>query len=674
MLAPRFRGALSVFAVAVLSACGSSDTGPNSKTPTAVAIVSGNNQSQIVGAALSSPLVVKVTANGTAVSGVSVTFAVTSGSASVNPASTTTDANGQAKTQVTLGSSPGTVTITATVAGTGLTAAFTAVAGTGSTTVACNTSSPQSPAVGGVLPGVSGTGICLSGGASGAEYAIVAFNSNPDSSTTASVTVQARGATPVATASLAPVFDQAAQAAVVKVHENAAQLAFEQALRTQSKRLLQPLIPAARAAFRRRAAFAAVPANPTIGSLYQFNTQAAPTHPCDAPINITARVAAVSSQAIVVADTANPAGGFTDTEYDSLARVFDTVINPIDVNNFGAPSDIDNNGKIIILFTKEVNKLTPKGSNGVIGGFTHERDLFPKTDTPALQGCAGSNVAEMYYALVPDPTGRFSDVRSKDDVRNDTPGTLVHEYQHLINAGRRIYVNDANDFEDVYLNEGLSHIAEELLFYHETNLAPLQNITTSIFRDSAAVAAFNNVQGANFNRFQVFLSRPTRTSVYAGNDSLEVRGAIWYLLRYLADHHGQPQSNTWQALVNSKTEGKANLAGVFGSDFMTQIRDWATAVFADDIPGVTDSRFLEQSWNMRQIWPRLVNGSGQALGVYPLSVVPLGDASPASLSVIAGGEAYLRFSVAANSQASIDWSTGGVPVSPSMQFTVVRTK
>src|SRR6185312_13301407 len=141
-----------------LSACGSSDTsGPNSKTPTGVDIVSGNNQSQVVGATLSSPLVVRVTANGTAVSGANVTFAVTSGSASVNPGSTTTDANGQAKTQVTLGSSPGTVTITATVGGTSLTTAFTAVAGSGSTSVACNSSSPQSPAVGGVLPGVSGT-------------------------------------------------------------------------------------------------------------------------------------------------------------------------------------------------------------------------------------------------------------------------------------------------------------------------------------------------------------------------------------------------------------------------------------------------------------------------------------------------------------------------------------
>src|SRR5262249_923490 len=160
-----------------------------------------------------------------------------------------------------------------------------------------------------------------------------------------------------------------------------------------SKRLLRPLIPAARTAFRQRPSFATVPANPAIGTLFVFNAQAAPTHPCDAPINVTARVAAVSSQAIVVADTANPSGGFTDAEDAQFGAQFDTVINPIDVTNFGQPSDIDNNGKIIILFTKEVNKLTPKGSEGVIGGFTHERDLFPKTDTPTLQGCPGSNVA-----------------------------------------------------------------------------------------------------------------------------------------------------------------------------------------------------------------------------------------------------------------------------------------
>jgi hypothetical protein len=126
--------------------------------------------------------------------------------------------------------------------------------------------------------------------------------------------------------------------------------------------------------------------------------------------------------------------------------------------------------------------------------------------------------------------------------------------------------------------------------------------------------------------------------------------------------------------VNANEVGQANLAKVFGSNYLTQIRDWATAVFADDVSGQTDARFQEQSWNMRSIFPGLSNGNGGALNRYPLSVIPLSDATPASLLINAGGVAYLRFSVAAGSQASVDWSSAGLPVSPFFQFTVVRTR
>jgi hypothetical protein len=127
-------------------------------------------------------------------------------------------------------------------------------------------------------------------------------------------------------------------------------------------------------------------------------------------------------------------------------------------------------------------------------------------------------------------------------------------------------------------------------------------------------------------------------------------------------------------LVNSTTSGQANLARVFGSDYLTQIRNWAVSIISDDVVGVTDPRFLAPSWNMRALYPALTNG-GTRLGRYPLQVFPLSDASPASVSVDAGAEAFLRFSVPAGGQASIDWSgAGGLPVSPLMSFTVVRTK
>ena len=91
---------------------------PQAVTATAMAILGGNNQSGTVGTQLPVPIVVRITDAGkAAVSGVVVTFTVIpAGAAVVNPAQAITLPDGTASALVTLGSTPGTVTITATVA------------------------------------------------------------------------------------------------------------------------------------------------------------------------------------------------------------------------------------------------------------------------------------------------------------------------------------------------------------------------------------------------------------------------------------------------------------------------------------------------------------------------------------------------------------------------------
>ncbi|MBS0214055.1 MAG: autotransporter domain-containing protein [Proteobacteria bacterium] len=79
-----------------------------------IAIVSGNNQTGTPNNALPAPLVVSVLNNGSAAAGVTVNWAVTSGSATLGSATSVTAANGQATNTVTLGANPGAVTITAT--------------------------------------------------------------------------------------------------------------------------------------------------------------------------------------------------------------------------------------------------------------------------------------------------------------------------------------------------------------------------------------------------------------------------------------------------------------------------------------------------------------------------------------------------------------------------------
>ncbi|HYM05459.1 MAG TPA: FG-GAP-like repeat-containing protein, partial [Terriglobales bacterium] len=86
--------------------------------PSQVKIVGGNNQSGIVGASLSNPLVVQVVGQTVALAaGVPVTFAVLSGAAALSSTNVQTAADGTARTIVTLGPSAGPVVISATAVG-----------------------------------------------------------------------------------------------------------------------------------------------------------------------------------------------------------------------------------------------------------------------------------------------------------------------------------------------------------------------------------------------------------------------------------------------------------------------------------------------------------------------------------------------------------------------------
>ena len=85
---------------------------------TGMAVKSGDGQSGDTGTALPSPLIVTLTfQGGVGVPGIPVTFAVTSGSATLSLLMTSTDSNGNAGVAATLGSTPGPVVVTASAAG-----------------------------------------------------------------------------------------------------------------------------------------------------------------------------------------------------------------------------------------------------------------------------------------------------------------------------------------------------------------------------------------------------------------------------------------------------------------------------------------------------------------------------------------------------------------------------
>ena len=81
-------------------------------------LISGSNQNALISTAFGAPLIVQVNdASGKPVSGATVAFAVTGGTATLSAATATSGANGQAQVTVTAGASAGPITVVASTGG-----------------------------------------------------------------------------------------------------------------------------------------------------------------------------------------------------------------------------------------------------------------------------------------------------------------------------------------------------------------------------------------------------------------------------------------------------------------------------------------------------------------------------------------------------------------------------
>jgi len=423
---------------------------------------------------------------------------------------------------------------------------------------------------------------------------------------------------------------------------------------------------------RVRSLVGGIPSSLALGQLVTLNANA--VLDCREPDLRTGRVVAISDRAVIVADTANPAGGFTDADYRHYAATFDTLVHAVDAPAFGEPQDLDGNGRVVIFYTRAVNELSPATANFYVGGFFWARDfLAPST-------CAGSNLGELFYLLVPDPdgvvrspTGVQSRAFTRGFVDSVTVATLAHEYQHLINASRRVYVTRTALPEAGWLNEALSHVAEELVFYRASGAAPRANIDASRFGDRRFDDAFLRYSMANFGRLRSFLQNVESFSAFADDQgtgtSVQSRGASWAFLRYLADHHAPTDQDLWYRLANSATSGFANLQQVFGVDPIAALRDFAVSLYLDDLVPGLPARFTQPSWNFRSVFP-VVPGPRS----FPLSIRALRSETTSSVALRAGAAAYYRFTVPANGEGYFQVSSNGLAVPASLRFLVARIR
>ncbi len=214
---------------------------------------------------------------------------------------------------------------------------------------------------------------------------------------------------------------------------------------------------AARSGRATRSAAAAVNPPPPVGSIRSFHVLSNFDPAAPAWQRVGAQLDYVGSNILLYVDTLAPAGGFTAGQLTQLSQYFDQALYPIDSAAFGQPSDIDDNGRVIMLLSPVVNGDTPAGScavDGYIAGFFDSEDFSGPSDTASNQG-------EIFYSIVPDPNGLFSCPHSASSVSSIIPATFLHELQHLINFSQHVIVSGGQPASS-WLDEGMSIVAEEL--------------------------------------------------------------------------------------------------------------------------------------------------------------------------------------------------------------------
>ena len=366
-----------------------------------------------------------------------------------------------------------------------------------------------------------------------------------------------------------------------------------------------------------RTAPALIPGDVTVGTVLSVRFPGFDTDSCMDFVDLPVIVRKVGTRAIIVEDTSNPAGGFVTADFDALAADFDGTIYDVDVDFFGAPSDIDLNQRIVIVITKEVNKLTTSSPLA----FVSHANLFPATGPGS---CPASNEGEYYWSRAPDPLGTFNaGIYALADARLDNRGLLAHEFAHIIQGSRR---KDAGgSFMTSFMAEGGATAAEEFVGFEYESRTDGQNYTADVVYEGlgADPNGYYTFMGDLIGYFgydftnQISISGAPEQCTWVGSESLGTAGPCdfagrlaygptWSLVRHGIDLYGVPFGGTrgvHRALVDyTGAPGFAAIEAVFGLTIGHMMAVWAPMLYIDD--RFTDpalDMFQFSNWDLRSV-------------------------------------------------------------------------
>src|SRR3989441_1341648 len=395
---------------------------------------------------------------------------------------------------------------------------------------------------------------------------------------------------------------------------------------------------------------------PSPGSLRTFTVCA--KLDCSSFKAVTARARTVGAHIAIYVDTLAPAAGLDSADLDTLKQEFDSRLYPLDTAAFGSVSDIDSNTVVIVLMTGVVNQLVTRSrcaSAGYVAGFFFSADLDPAF-------ASRFNHGEIFYSIVADSTGTLSCAHPATEVKQHTPSTFTHEFQHMINLVQHELVRNAQP-EVGWLDEGLSKYAEELA---GRSYLPGDRAGFTRYALDPVYDAYQYLSATG--------SYPLE--IPEDNGTIGEIGASWLFTRYIVDQFGDSLPHR---LVNSGSSGRANVAAQTGQPFDTTLAHWALANWVSDLPRFTAPPQLHYtSWHFRTTYQSL-NGQDPTDFPRPFPLVPGasgGDAVSLSGVLRSGSGVYQRALQRGGAAgfALIFAGSGGAPLPPAVAPRLTRSE
>ena len=414
--------------------------------------------------------------------------------------------------------------------------------------------------------------------------------------------------------------------------------------------------------------------------------------------NVTFKVVYSGTKMVILEDVASPLAGQMDAEYVKLGQEFDNVMYD-QLLVFGDPlvvdSALDNNGRMLALFTPKVNNYTFQGVTNQILGFVTLCDFFPRVpltlpDNTVIPACPSSNEGEAFYALVPDANAGWSISLWRRLMR----GTLIHEAKHIDSYAWRYYY-DASELEETWLEEATAQEASEIWARNMYNRGVKQDIAWADgpLCDYAPVggACPDPAEGILHHFGFVYDHYASLESKSILDDPLGpldpvIYGSSWSFIRYVTDTYGTSEPAFLNSIVQVQNDhGAANVASKSGKPFSELLGMFSLASTADNYPNVTltDPKLRLASWNSRDLFLNMsANLTSNGAPAYPLPwplrarQVSFGNfnTQQAEVSNLRGGgwAAWELSGVQTGPQALAIRSTTGGVAPPLIGMTIVR--